>query len=102
VTNGKLAEISAYAALVQHLDQKTHENNFDARRHLHFEKDRSGEIDFIVKFGKKSFRLECKFGTIGKEKPGIIYLTKDAFEENKLPLPVFLMFPEESLQLLKL
>jgi predicted AAA+ superfamily ATPase len=101
VTIGKLAEISVYAALAQHLDHKTNESNFDVRRYLHFEKDRKGETDFIVNFGKKKVFLESKFGNIEKEKPGIIYLTKDILEENKLPLAVFLMFPEQSLSLLK-
>jgi predicted AAA+ superfamily ATPase len=101
-TNGKLAEISAYAAITQHIDQKKQENDFDVRRYLHFEKDRSGETDFIVRFGKKSFKLECKFGNMEKEKPGTIYITKDVLGENKIPLAVFLMFPEESLHLLKL
>jgi predicted AAA+ superfamily ATPase len=100
-TMGKLAEMSAYSAIVQYIDRKTGENDFDIRRYANFEKERSGETDFIVKIGGKSVRIECKFGKIGKEKDGVIYLTNDILGENKLPLAVFLMFPEESLQLLK-
>ncbi len=98
-TAGKLAELSAHAALVQYLDAKTGENDFDARRYLHFEKTRNGEVDFMVKFGKKTWMVESKFGAIGKEKPGVVYLTKDRIGGNKIPLAVFLMFPEESLKL---
>jgi predicted AAA+ superfamily ATPase len=100
-TAGKMAEISVYGALSQYLDHKSNENNFDVRRDLHFEKDRSGETDFIVNYGKKKVCLECKFGNIGKEKSGIIYLTKDILDHNKIPLFVFLLFPEKSLSLLK-
>ena len=100
-TAGKLAESAAYAALVQYLDKKSGESDFDIRRYVHFEKERSGETDFVVNFGKRSVRLECKFGNIQKEKEGVIYLTKDTLSDNKLPLSVFLMFPEDSLQLLK-
>ena len=101
-TAGKMAEMSVYNAIVAYLDQKKQESDFDPRRYVHFEKERSGEIDFIVNFGRKPQRLECKFGDVGAEKDGVVYLTKDILSENKLPLAVFLMFPEESLQLLKL
>ncbi len=101
-TMGKLAELSAYTAIIDYLDKKTKENDFDIRRYANFEKERNGEIDFVVKLSEKSFKIECKFGRIDKEKKEVIYLTKDIFSENKLPLAVFLMFPEESLQLLKL
>ncbi|MFH1306818.1 MAG: ATP-binding protein [Candidatus Micrarchaeota archaeon] len=98
-TMGKLAELSAYSSIVQFLDYESGENDFDARRHVHFEKERSGEIDFIAKYKEKTFRLECKFGQIGKEKPGVVYLTKDKFDYNKLPLSVFLAHPFKSLEL---
>jgi hypothetical protein len=81
------------------MDRKTGENDFDIRRYAHFEKTRSGEIDFIVNYGKKTIKLESKFGNIRKEEEGVVYLTKDELGENKLPLSVFLMFPEESLRL---
>ncbi|NYZ74510.1 ATP-binding protein [Candidatus Micrarchaeota archaeon] len=100
-TMGKLAEMSAYAAIAHHMDRKTQENDFDIRRYAHFEKTRSGEIDFIVNYGKKAIKLESKFGNIKKEEGGIVYLTKDELGENKLPLSVFLMFPEESLRLVR-
>jgi predicted AAA+ superfamily ATPase len=98
-TMGRLAEMSAYSAIVQHMDRKTGENDFDIRRHAHFEKTRSGEIDFIVNYGKRVVKLECKFGKVKKEEDGVVYLTKDELGKNKIPLSVFLMFPEESLRL---
>jgi predicted AAA+ superfamily ATPase len=97
---GKMAELSVYANLVQYLDKRTGENEFDARRYIHFEKEKSGEVDFLVKFGKRTVRLESKFGGIGKERDGVVYLTQDKLARNKLPLAVFLMFPEDSLKLL--
>lgn len=100
-TNGKLAEMTAYAAMIQYLDNKHKENDFDIRKYAYFEKERNGETDFIVRFGKKMVKLECKFGKIEKEKKDVVYLTKDTLGKNKIPLAVFLMFPEESLQLLK-
>lgn len=101
-TVGKIAELSAYANIKQHIDFKTKENDFDPRRYVHFEKERNGEIDFVVRYGKKSWKIECKFGRIDKEKEGVVYLTKDVFDRNKIPLAVFLMFPEASLELLKM
>ncbi|MEW5996486.1 MAG: ATP-binding protein [Candidatus Micrarchaeota archaeon] len=98
-TMGRLAEMSAYSAIVHHMDRKTCENDFDIRRYAHFEKGRGGEIDFIVNYGKKTVKLECKFGNVKKEAEGVVYLTKGELSENKLPLPVFLMFPEKSLRL---
>lgn len=100
-TLGRLAEMSAYSAIVQHMDRKTGESDFDIRRYAHFEKGRGGEIDFIVNYGKKSVKLESKFGDIKKEEKGVVYLTKGELGENRLPLSVFLMFPEESLRLVK-
>jgi len=101
-TAGKLAELSVYKNIKQHLDLKLGENEFDSRRYIHFEKERTGETDFVVDYGGRTFKLESKFGKTIKEREGIVYLTKDTFSDNKLPLSVFLMFPEDSLQLLKL
>lgn len=98
---GKLAEISTYANILQYLDLKYGENDFDIRRYVRFEKERSWETDFVAKFGKKTYRIECKFGKVVKEREGVVYLTKNTLEENKIPLAVFLLFPEQSLQLLK-
>ncbi len=98
-TMGKLAELSAYAALVQCLEGMKKESDFDLRRYAHFDKGKDGEIDFAVKFGKNTEYVECKYGAIGKEKPGVVYITKDRLGRNKVPLAVFLMFPQESVQL---
>ena len=68
------------------------------RRHIHYEK-LNPETDFSVRLGNRAYRIESKFGAIGKEKEGVIYLTKNKLEENKIPLAVFLAFPEESLGL---
>jgi len=45
--------------------------------------------------------LEIKFGNNFKEKDEIIYLTKDKLDKNKLPLAIFLIFPEECLKLIE-
>jgi predicted AAA+ superfamily ATPase len=100
-TAGMLAELSAYENMKQYIDLKTRENDFDSRRYIYFEKERSGETDFVVNFGKDVSRLECKFGKLKKEKEGEIYLTKDEFDYNKIPLSIFLMFPEDSIRLLR-
>ncbi len=98
-TMGKIAELCAFKEMAQHLDNSHKENDFDARRYIHYEKEKSGETDFLVKFGRQTYRLESKFGAIGKEKSNTIYLTKNTLSENKVPLSVFLMFPEESIKL---
>jgi len=101
-TAGKLAELSAYENMKQYIDSKTKENDFDIRRYIHFEKKRDGETDFIINYGANTFRLECKFGKTIKEREGVIYLTRETIDDNKIPLSIFLMFPEDSLKLLKL
>lgn len=98
-TMGKLAELAALKEMAQYIDMSHKENDFEARRYIHYEKEKNGETDFVVKFGKKSHRLESKFGAIGKEKENVTYLTKSTLAKNKLPLAVFLMHPEESLKL---
>ncbi|MBI5553540.1 MAG: ATP-binding protein [Candidatus Diapherotrites archaeon] len=98
-TMGKLAELAALKEMGQCLDQSHHENDFDARRYVHYEKEKNGETDFVVKLGKRTHRLESKFGAIGKEKENVTYLTKSTLAKNKLPLAVFLLHPEESLKL---
>jgi len=99
-TAGMLAELSAYENMKQYIDLKTGENDFDGRRYIYFEKERSGETDFVVNFGKDAYRLECKFGKLKKEKKGVIYLTKDELDYNKIPLSIFLLFPEDSIKLI--
>lgn len=98
-TIGKLAELAALKEMAQHLDPSHKENDFDPRRYIHYAKEKNGETDFAVKFGKKTHMLESKFGAIGKEKENVTYLTKSSLAKNKLPLAVFLMHPEKSLQL---
>ena len=98
---GKLAEQSFFTNILQYLDTKLKENDFDIRRYLFYEKGRSGETDFVLKLKNKSYFLEIKFRNNFKEKDGIIYLTKDKLDKNKLPLAIFLIFPEECLKLIE-
>ncbi len=100
-TMGKLAELAALKEISQHLDTSRKENDFEPRRYIHYEKEKNGETDFSIKFGKKTHRLESKFGAIGKEKENVTYLTKSTLTKNKLPLAVFLMHPEKSLKLIE-
>ncbi|MEK6953703.1 MAG: ATP-binding protein [Candidatus Micrarchaeota archaeon] len=98
-TMGKLAELSIFSNLSQYLDLRGGSNDFDVRRFVHFEKSPSGgEIDFIARIGEKTYSLESKYGIIGKEREGVIYITKDSIGKNKVPLPLFLLDPEESLK----
>lgn len=97
---GKLAEQSFFTNILQHLDAKLKENDFDIRRYLFFENNRSGETDFVLRLDNKSYYLEVKFGKSFKERNGIIYLTKDKLDKNKLPLTIFLIFPEDCLKLI--
>lgn len=97
-TLGKLAELSAYAALCRQLDEVKNENDFDARHYVHFERNGAKEIDFALRTESRSVNIECKFGHIGKEMDGVIYLTEKTFDSNKLPLAVFLMDPLGSLK----
>jgi len=96
---GKLAELSIYCNLVGFLDTEGQESDFEPRRHLHFEKERSKETDFCVKRNGRTYFIESKFGHVGKKKEGVFYITKDEISENSIPLSVFLMHPFESLEL---
>ncbi|MBI5047259.1 ATP-binding protein [Candidatus Micrarchaeota archaeon] len=100
MTLGKLAELSVYSNIAQYLDKRTRENDFDLRRYLYFERNENGEIDFILKYQNKNYKIESKFGKIEKEKKDVIYLTKNELASNKLPLAIFLMFGIESFSLL--
>lgn len=101
MTLGKLAELCVFKELSQYLDFSAKENEFEVRRYVHYEKEKNGETDFVVKLGKKTFWLESKFGAIEKEKEGVIYLTKNTLSKNKIPLAVFLMHPKESMELIE-
>ncbi|MBI5224537.1 ATP-binding protein [Candidatus Micrarchaeota archaeon] len=101
-TMGKLAEMAIFSNLAQYLDLMQEGNDFDVRRYAHFEKSTNGkEIDFIVRIGEKTYSLESKYGILVKEREGVIYITKDSFGKNKVPLPVFLLDPQESLKFIQ-
>jgi hypothetical protein len=98
---GKLAELSTYTALIHQLDAQKNENEFDARRYVHFEHENDKEINFAIKTDERTIHLECKFGRIGSKTKDVIYLTQSTFSENELPLAVFLMDPKASLDFMR-
>ncbi|OIO21221.1 hypothetical protein AUJ17_02695 [Candidatus Micrarchaeota archaeon CG1_02_47_40] len=98
-TCGKLAELCVYSCLVDFLDGQKQESDFEPRRYIHFERGEEGEIDFCVRHEGKTYFLESKFGKVEKEKKGVIYITKNQFGRNKIPLAVFLLHPLGSLEL---
>ena len=98
---GKLAEQSFFTNIIQYLDIKTKDNDFDIRRYLFFENNRTGETDFVLKINNKSYSLEIKFRNQFKEKENRIYLTKDKLDKNKIPLTIFLLYPEDCLKLIE-
>ncbi len=65
--------------------------DMDYQKHLFYYKSKKEEIDFYIKKGNKTIKIESKFSSnIKKKKDDVVYITKDSLGKKEIPASIFL------------